>query len=338
MTITRRFKFICAIALVPAVFLLAFGMGSMAWFHFAKPERTCVSCHEMADVHTAWLGSSHRTFHCRECHGGSLTLDMHALRSHVNRVVQHFRRSPDKNIRLSENMVLGLQEACRECHPQSFADWQSSRHSATYAQIFLDKKHNQTEQLAPDCLRCHGMFFNGHIEDLVTPVSTTGPWALKDSSKTNQPAIPCLACHQVHTTAAGVQAAHLYVRREQASFSTDQLPITPIYQGERAVKLSPDPHQRLCTQCHAPNAFRQLGTADDRTPSGVHEGLSCLDCHATHSVSAKTSCGACHPAKSHCGLDVKKMDTTYLSADSKHNIHFVTCGDCHNGQRPTGKK
>jgi hypothetical protein len=32
---------------------------------------------------------------------------------------------------------------------------------------------------------------------------------------------------------------------------------------------------------------------------------------------------------SHCGIDVEKMDTTFASAASKHNIHWVKCADCH---------
>jgi hypothetical protein len=32
---------------------------------------------------------------------------------------------------------------------------------------------------------------------------------------------------------------------------------------------------------------------------------------------------------SHCGLNVEKMDTTFASALSKHNIHWVKCADCH---------
>ena len=292
----------------------------------------------MTGVHSAWSVSSHRTLHCRNCHGGSLTLDVHALRAHVRRVVQHFSRSPDQPIRLAERDVLALQEACRTCHPQSFADWQSSRHSALYARLFLDARHNGTQQLASDCLRCHGMFFDGYIEDLITPVSTAGPWALKDAAKASQPAIPCLACHQVHSQAAAFQSVALYVRHEQTSFPADRLPMTPITQGGHPVKISTDPRLRLCAQCHAPNAFRQLGSDEDRTPCGVHEGLSCLDCHSSHSNSAKASCATCHPSDSHCGLDVEKMDTSFLSPASQHNIHFVACGDCHNGRRPAKTK
>ena len=137
---------------------------------------------------------------------------------------------------------------------------QASRHAATYARIFLDPDHNKAEQLAPDCLRCHGMFYAGHIEDLVGPLDVHGPWALKDESKKTQAAIPCLACHQIHTPAAESGPAQLYVRHEESHFSTNLLPATPIWQGDRAVKVSSDPRQRLCVQCHAPNAFRQLGS------------------------------------------------------------------------------
>lgn len=329
-------RLVCTAGLLTVVFSLAFGVGSVAWFNYGNPQNTCATCHEEASHVQSWQNSFHRDQHCRNCHGSSLTLNLHALGEHAHRLVQHFRRAAaDEPVHLSEAQALALQAACRKCHPRSYADWQSSRHAVTYTNIFLDAKHNRTEQLAADCLRCHGMYYDGHIEDLVSPISTTGPWALQNPAKASQPVIPCLACHQVHGSAAGFHAAQLYVRNEQTSFAADALPITPITQNGQPVKISSDPRQRLCTQCHAPNALRQLGSQDDRTPIGVHEGLSCLDCHSSHSNSAKASCATCHPADSHCGLDVEKMDTTFVSAGSKHNIHFVACGDCHQGQNRT---
>lgn len=320
-----------------AIFLLvAAGAGSMTYFHFGNPKNTCASCHEMSGMHAGWSSSAHASVHCRECHGGSLTLDFHALGAHLNRLTKHFAHKSDGAIRLTEAQMLKVNNACKSCHSRTFADWQTSRHSVTYSQIFLNPAHNQVEPLGSDCLRCHGMFYGGNIEDLVTATSTHGPWTLKDVSKSDQAAIPCLACHKIHEPAAS-SAAQLYVRREQAHFSSTILPATPIWQGDRAVKVSSDPRQRLCVQCHAPSAFRQLGSSDDRTPAGVHEGLSCIDCHQSHSASAKASCGTCHPGSSHCGIDVEKMDTTFRAASSKHNIHFVACGDCHNGQRPARK-
>ena len=102
-----------------------------------------------------------------------------------------------------------------------------------------------------------------------------------------------------------------------------------VFEGERLVKLSPDPRQGLCYQCHAPLAGGQVKTGDDRTPVGVHEGISCLACHDHHRGTTRASCAACHPRLSNCGRDVETMDTTFASKDSKHNIHWVKCADCH---------
>jgi hypothetical protein len=40
---------------------------------------------------------------------------------------------------------------------------------------------------------------------------------------------------------------------------------------------------------------------------------------------------------SHCGIDVEKMDTTFVSASSPHNIHWVKCADCHQHGIPKPK-
>jgi hypothetical protein len=100
-------------------------------------------------------------------------------------------------------------------------------------------------------------------------------------------------------------------------------------EGARAVKMSPDARQALCYQCHAPLALKQVRSGDDRTPTGVHEGISCLACHDKHAQTTRASCSTCHPKMSNCGLDVEKMDTTFFNKDSRHNIHSVKCADCH---------
>ena len=329
MTPTNWRRAFLGLGLYGGVFLVLGVVGGLGYFHFANPQSTCASCHEMTGVHSDWSVSTHRTLHCRNCHGGALTLDVHALKSHVDRVVRHFTGDPNQPVRLKEEHVVGLHESCQRCHPQAYADWQSSRHSATYARIFLDPDQNRTTPPANDCFRCHGMFFQGDIGELVTAPTGSEAWSFKDPAKADQPAIPCLTCHQVHVPAGVTQLANFYDHREKTHYPANRLAVAAIYQGERAVKVSRDPRQRLCLQCHAPDATHQLGTADDRTPAGVHEGLSCRDCHWGHDTSAKASCNACHPADSHCGLDVEKMDTTFLSTTSKHNIHTVACLDCH---------
>ncbi|HXX62253.1 MAG TPA: cytochrome c3 family protein, partial [Bacteroidota bacterium] len=73
----------------------------------------------------------------------------------------------------------------------------------------------------------------------------------------------------------------------------------------------------------------EAGTSDDRTPRGVHEGISCLACHENHSNASRSSCQNCHPAISNCQRDVTTMNTTFFDRKSPHNIHFVRCIDCH---------
>jgi hypothetical protein len=162
-----------------------------------------------------------------------------------------------------------------------------------------------------------------------------------------RPAIPCLSCHQMHRQGPPLQkegedgkiagprqeinrpSLALYDRRSQAHVSVARLSLPVMKEGERPVKMSPDQRQALCYQCHAAEASAQVGTGDDRTGVGVHEGISCLACHQKHGQQTRASCATCHPRLSNCGLDVEKMDTTFSKPDSRHNIHRVKCQDCH---------
>ena len=99
---------------------------------------------------------------------------------------------------LGQRDIPRLMERCRGCHSQEFAEWRSGAHSATYQRLFLDAGHNGKRLLMDDCLRCHGMHFEGGIRDLVAPVDTKGPWRLLRPELAGQPAIPCLSCHQIH--------------------------------------------------------------------------------------------------------------------------------------------
>ena len=132
-------------------------------------------------------------------------------------------------------------------------------------------------------------------------------------------------------------------------FAATLLTIPQAWDGSRAVKVSPDQRQALCYQCHASRQPEtgtaaaashwgpQVGSGDDRTPMGVHEGISCFACHSGHNESATASCKTCHPQMSHCGIDVEKMDTTFVKAKGAHNIHWVKCADCHQHGIPKPK-
>ena len=331
------------------VFLLFTVVGGLAYFEFNPPEKTCISCHEIIVSYAHATNSIHRDVNCKECHGHSAD-SIHALRENAKRVFYHLTETRHDDIRLSEEQTIRIMQACRDCHDREFAHWQQSGHGTNYAGIFMNEEHNRTEQMADECLRCHGLFFEGKMADLVTPLDTKGPWRFRKPEVEARPVIPCLACHRLHAPGQPFQHSAVemarasastnkpqfrsdtvafYVRQEGAHFAIDDLVVPRISDRGRSVKVSSDPRQRLCIQCHAPNAFGEAGSGDDRTPTGVHEGISCTACHEPHSNDTRSSCALCHPARSSCGLDVTRMNTTFNSLESRHNIHSMQCIDCH---------
>lgn len=337
---------VCAVLLIPAgSFVYELGGGE-----------ACARCHEIQGQFKKWQMSSHRGVKCTSCHGDALTFDAGFHMGNIRRLVKHVSGNEPDQIRIKTRDVAFLMPKCKTCHQQEFAQWQTGPHSVTYANIFLDEKHNKTRRLMDDCFRCHGMHFDGAIGDLVTPVSVQGPWTLRRPELAGQPAIPCMACHQMHREGEPLKKTErqthppgknqeiarpslaLFDRRSFAHAPAMDLPIPAMLDGTRPVRMSPDHRQALCYQCHAPLANRQVKSGDDRTGIGVHEGLSCLACHQKHGQRTRQSCADCHPRLSNCGLDVEKMDTTFFSDKSKHNVHFVKCADCHPKGVPAKKK
>lgn len=359
-----RFKKRLSVILSVHFVLLFILLGYYSYWNSAPPDRTCMSCHEIEQSYTMWTSSSHRNINCIECHGTALSNGLHSLREKTRMIFRHYSRDYYDDISLNEEQVLAMNLTCSECHRAEYAAWSSGGHSTDFARIFLDEEQNRQEQLNNDCLRCHGMFYEEDIHSLVEPVSTEGPWHLKDPGKADQPVIPCLTCHRIHEhgipdedmeyTGSGSihydrhaiadsafkrqehesSMAGFYDRNERKFFNASLLPKPLMWEGDRQLQVSDDPQMRLCIQCHAPDAWHQAGMMDDRTPTGVHEGISCLACHDSHSNSAVNACVSCHPGTSNCGLDVMTMNTTYASKDSPNNIHFVSCADCHDGIRP----
>jgi hypothetical protein len=343
------------IILIGSILLLLFMafLGFYTRWNAASPNKTCASCHEILHSVDLWTGSSHRNIACKECHGTALSEGFHSLKEKGAMVFHHLDKAEPAAVRISEEQRLEVMIRCKACHQTEYAKWNSGGHSINYAEVFLNTVHNKAEVIYEDCLRCHGMFFDkGTVMDIVEPLDTAGPWKLKNAYLTDRPAIPCFACHQVHQ-AGNTQIRQkpetpesfhylrkketltsFYYRRDSTFFPVPLLLTQEINYKSIPVKISQDPNQSLCLQCHSPNAFNMSGTDDDRTPRGVHEGISCLACHDPHSNSAVASCKNCHPAISNCKLDVEKMNTTFIDPLSKNNIHFVACTDCHTKGRP----
>ena len=331
---------------VVALAVLLLLPATSVYYEYSGGE-SCARCHEIRETYDLWHDSTHRSVPCAECHGGILTPDAGFHVNNARRVITHMKDEAPEQIRIRQADLPRLLERCQHCHRQEFAQWLAGPHASNYQQIFLDKAHNSRRLLMDDCLRCHGMLYEGSIADLVTPVNTKGPWRLKDAAVAALPVIPCLACHEMHRAGrplmkriarerrpgTGEELARpsvaLLDRREMRSVPATSLPLPVMLENERVVKTSPDPRQALCYQCHAPLASQQVNSGDDRTPIGVHEGISCLACHKHHTQATRASCANCHPRLSNCGLDVEKMDTTFRDVKSPHNIHFVKCADCH---------
>jgi len=341
--VVRKILLISALAIVAVLLLIP---GATLYFETGNGAR-CATCHEMQTFYNRWHGSTHRGIPCGKCHGGAFTLDASFHLNNAERAVSHLRDDLPEQIGFGNNFVQDMNQRCQDCHRQEYASWASGPHSATYARIFLDEPYNSKNMLMDDCLRCHGMHFEGGVEQLVTPVDRKGPWKMIPSGLTNRPSMPCLSCHEIHRRGAELKktgekgsvagpvqeiarpSLALFDRRTRSYVPVLSLPLPRMLDGARPVKMSPDQRQALCYQCHAPMSTQQVGSGDDRTAIGVHEGISCLVCHAQHGQQTRASCATCHPKMSNCGLDVEKMDTTFLSTKSKHNIHSVKCLDCH---------
>jgi hypothetical protein len=329
---------------------IAILFGGYSRWNSANPEKTCAGCHEISPSVSEWQYSAHRGIACAECHGTALSKGVHSLKEKSNMVISHLNKKKEhEDIRLNEKQILQLSDRCFKCHRSEYAQWLSSGHSANYSRIFLNKEHNQMEKPYWDCFRCHGMFYDKSIYDLLEkPKTADGQWELKNPGKSLELTIPCLACHQMHTENEPYKkrdsldlslkmtrnpAISWYIRSDKRYQRADRLQTIQMFDQCKPIKVSDDPATKLCMQCHSPNFARQTCSEDDRTPTGVHEGISCTACHSPHSNSTRESCKTCHPAISNCGLDVTKMNTTFADLKSPNNIHSVSCRSCHNDNR-----
>ena len=341
-----RFRVVLAVLVLVVAALLSVSVGySAGW---GRSRTYCGSCHQIRPSAESWAESVHRETTCAECHGHAIALDWRMHATNLRHVwYQVSGRVPDRVV-LKDAEVDRIAGNCARCHRDKLAQWRAGGHSVGYRQVFLSAKHNERTRLMDDCLRCHGMFADGGVRSIVTPIDHKGPWRLVDDRFADRPAIPCLACHMMHspgTPATGpdylapkgisyrrtsrTTSLAFYDRRERRHVPAAWLPLPAMRIGGRAVRMSPDTRQAVCYQCHAPEARHEVRSGDDRTAIGVHEGIGCLGCHDAHSLDARVSCANCHPALSNCGLDVAAMDTTFRSDKSAHNIHFVACADCH---------
>lgn len=204
---------------------------------------------------------------------------------------------------------------CASCHTQEHQRWSTTLHAADAKTVLLNSDHDTAELLTDECITCHSPFQAGSLKigDIVQPLNQTGPWQVVDANVAQWQAIRCEVCHDPTSTAPKKLAFH-----------------DPATQSYVAVADSTE----LCEKCH------KAGTDDSRDLKGsVHEGIQCATCHfvagTEMSLDPRQACVLCHPGVNPKHPDVRTLDTTFLSKDSKNDIHFITCVTCHPNGAPT---
>ncbi len=332
MTLPKSLCLTLSGALAGALLLLVVS-GSIASF-----EGVCRQCHEMDSPAQLWGRSSHRNVRCEDCHG------LPGISDNWRRLFRHVTGAPAP-LRLGEARVSTMVEKCKRCHEREYAGWLSSRHSARYRDLFPGAQGLPVREA---CLPCHGMFFELQPELLAgLPNSKSLPREVAE-----RPLIPCSACHLIHSRGATASRPQSVSIAGAFDHPTRQ-PRARFYDRQRRRDVGPsvartsvesahasgDLPQSLCLRCHqdGPDSCPGKKSLPSRL-SGVHEGLSCEACHATHSMETGHSCSRCHPRLSNCGVPVEAMDTSYLTRSSRHNIHSVRCLDCHGDTIPPRPK
>ncbi len=346
-------KYFTIIFVLTIICVLIAGAGYGTW-NSLDPEKTCANCHEVRPTFERWKTSAHAKVSCFDCHGTALSNGFHSLKEKLGMVFTHVSGTKENSdVKLTEDQLIDVMDRCIKCHSNEGAKWKGGAHSSKYSNIFEDRKHNIMEKPYWDCMRCHGMFYGGNIHTLMNLESDKPEdWKIRDSKQAAKPSIPCMACHQIHRmgeTYGEFKSAYeskmpfkpqpktaFYVRTQRTHTNTEDLFKLEMFLNGEKVKASKDPNNLLCIQCHSPNWRHEAGTQDDKTPTGVHEGISCIACHDPHSNSAKNSCVKCHTDSvkdGKCKVDVLNAETTFKSATSKNDIHKITCLSCHEAKK-----
>jgi hypothetical protein len=207
---------------------------------------------------------------------------------------------------------------CVACHQAEHKRWALTLHAADPKAVLLNVEHDKAELLSDECITCHAPFqvASFKISDFVQPINQKGPWKLVDANVNAWQAIKCEVCHDPTSKAPRKLA---------------------FYDGTKKAYVPVKDTTELCEKCH------QAGTDDSRDLKGsVHQGLQCAACHFVKgtemSLDPHQACAQCHPGVNPKHPDVTQLDTTFKSADSQNNIHFVSCATCHPKGTPTPTK
>lgn len=230
---------------------------------------------------------------------------------------------------------------CRECHPGEHGRWAASRHAADPGRVLLNPTHNAAELLSDECLSCHAPFQAPamRIGDFVRPLDRKGPWSLVEPNAAKWQGIRCEVCHDPASRSPKLLAFFDPRRGAHVPVKDSTELCQKCHSAADAAGGSPrgSVHATIaCAGCHPG------GLPAPRDPRGsVHHGTACAVCHfqkgSEMSLSARGSCGGCHPREGDRHPDVTTLDTTGRNRESRNDIHSIRCSTCHPGGIP-GKK
>lgn len=127
------------------------------------------------------------------------------------------------------------------------------------------------------------------------------------AGKVGAPGVDCEGCHSV-----AVRSPALLAYRDAESGEHVAAPATI----------------DLCLECHGPRMSEK-----PMWPGAIHGTVKCGTCHShtgtPESPSWKRACTKCHPREDDLHGQVWTLDTTYLSPQSKQDVHTLTCESCH---------
>ena len=272
------------------------GAGSLCFFQFAPPEQTCLSCHEIQEPYNRWAAVDPSQVSCKRCHGGTLTSGIHGLRRESQAAACPCPRHLPRRHAAERGAGRGDQQPVRavprprvrplaERRPRD----QLLRRSSSTKSTTGPSKWPTIASAATECSS------RGRWATWSSRLDIKGPWRLKDATagRSARDSLPGLPSGPRGGPSASPKGT-VHARRDEnwdsrcdrasgtrfastRAASERTLP-RPTCRCRRStitagrLQVSTDPRQRVCVQCHAPDAFGQAGTSDDRTPRGRPRG------------------------------------------------------------------
>ena len=112
---------------------------------------------------------------CKECHGSAFTLDLDMHATNLRHLYYQVSGRIPERVRLKDAAGRPRRRQLRRAATATRSpSGRAGGHSVAYSHIFLSAKHNAKTRLMDDCLRCHGMFADGNVADIVAPIDNGG--------------------------------------------------------------------------------------------------------------------------------------------------------------------